>query len=244
MKLLKHRIIYLVKGFLILLRPGVYLGFLSNIILFKGNLLRMTKWTAAQKKEGIMNDFFSLIRNYDKRIQLYEYIVKRENLENEKIDYLEFGVAAGGSFKWWNNANKNPDSKFYGFDTFEGLPEDWGAFKKGDMSYNFPVVEGNRHEFVKGLFQETMYPFLQSHDIKSSNKRIIHMDADLFSSTLFVLTSLANYLKEGDIVLFDEFNVPNHEFLAFKCFTDSYYIKFDLIGAVNNYYQVAFKIVK
>ena len=70
------------------------------------------------------------------------------------------------------------------------------------------------------------------------------MDADLFSSTLFVLTSLANYLKEGDIVMFDEFNVPNHEFMAFKYFTESYYIKFELIGAVNNYYQVAFKVVK
>jgi O-methyltransferase len=244
MKHFKHRMIYLVKGFLILMRPGVYLGFLSNIILFKANLLRMTKWTAAQKKDGIMNDFPSIIRKYDKRYEMYDYLVKRENLGDLKIDYLEFGVAAGGSFQYWNKANKNPDSKFYGFDTFEGLPEDWGAFQKGDMSFNFPKVDGNRHEFVKGLFQETMYSFLQSHDIKSSDKRIIHLDADLFSSTLFVLTSLANYLKEGDIVLFDEFNVPNHEFFAFKCFTDSYYVKFELIGAVNNYYQVAFKIVK
>ena len=42
------------------------------------------------------------------------------------------------------------------------------------------------------------------------------MDADLYSSTLYVLTMLAPYLKAGDIVMFDEFTVPRHEYLAFK----------------------------
>ena len=39
--------------------------------------------------------------------------------------------------------------------------------------------------------------------------------------------------------LFDEFNVPNHEFYAFKLFTESFYVKTRLLGAVNNFYQVA-----
>jgi hypothetical protein len=73
---------------------------------------------------------------------------------------------------------------------------------------------------------------------------VVHLDADLFSSAHFVLTSIARYLKEGDIIIFDEFNVPNHEFFAYKCFSDSFYIKTKLIGAVNNYLQVALKIVK
>jgi hypothetical protein len=50
---------------------------------------------------------------------------------------------------------------------------------------------------------------------------------------------MAPYLRKGDILIFDEFNVPNHEFLAFRIFTESYYIKTRLIGAVNNYLQVA-----
>jgi len=73
-------------------------------------------------------------------------------------------------------------------------------------------------------------------------RKIIHLDADLFSSTLFVLTSLAPFLRCGDILFFDEFNVPNHEFLAFKIFTESYYTKVNLLGAMNNYSQVAFMI--
>lgn len=68
------------------------------------------------------------------------------------------------------------------------------------------------------------------------------MDADLFSSTLYVLTSLAPFLKSGDIIIFDEFNVPNHEFLAFEAFINSYYFEYEVLGAVNNYYNLAVKI--
>ena len=72
--------------------------------------------------------------------------------------------------------------------------------------------------------------------------KIIHLDADLFSSTLFVLSSLAPFLNRGDILIFDEFNVPDHEFFAFRIFCDSWYIKARLLGAVNNFLQTAFII--
>ena len=70
------------------------------------------------------------------------------------------------------------------------------------------------------------------------------MDADLYSATLYALTSLAPYLKPGDIIFFDEFVVPTHEFKAFLDFTQSYYIKLELIAAANNYYFTAFKVVE
>ncbi len=68
------------------------------------------------------------------------------------------------------------------------------------------------------------------------------LDADLFSSTLFTLSSLAPFFKEGDIILFDEFVVPTHEFMAYHHFLDSYYFDLELIGAANNYYFAAFKV--
>jgi hypothetical protein len=170
--------------------------------------------------------------------------MQKEGLEEKPINYLEFGVCKGDSFKWWMHKNSNPASHFYGFDTFEGLPEDWYVFKKGDMSAPLPVSKDTRTEFTKGLFQDTLFDFLKKHEFSNDVKKVIHMDADLFSSTLFVLTSLAGYLNDGDIIMFDEFNIPNHEFYAFRCFSDSYYIKTELIGAVNNYYQVAMKIIK
>jgi hypothetical protein len=60
---------------------------------------------------------------------------------------------------------------------------------------------------------------------------------------LYVLTSLAPFLKKGDIIFFDEFVVPTHEFKAFLDFTLSYYMKLELIAAANNYYFAAFKVV-
>lgn len=58
----------------------------------------------------------------------------------------------------------------------------------------------------------------------------------------FVLTQLYPYLQPGDIILFDEFNVPLHEFKAFNEFTKAFYIELKPLGAVNNYLQVAFVV--
>jgi hypothetical protein len=104
-----------------------------------------------------------------------------------------------------------------------------------------------RGTFIKGLFQNTVYKFLADYGRNTDHQaftRVLHMDADLYSSTLFALTSMAPLLREGDIILFDEFNIPNHEFAAWNDFTRSYYIQYEVMGAVNNYYQVAIKVTK
>ena len=48
--------------------------------------------------------------------------------------------------------------------------------------------------------------------------------------------------KKDDIIFFDEFSVPTHEFKAFHDFIQSYYTNLELIAAANNYYFVAFKV--
>ncbi|HEX3768061.1 MAG TPA: TylF/MycF/NovP-related O-methyltransferase, partial [Puia sp.] len=119
--------------------------------------------------------------------------------------------------------------------------EDWGGFKKGAMAFDQAQVNDGRAEFIKGIFQNSLFPFIESNKNLLQNKpKVIHMDADLFSSTIFVLSQLYPYLKKGDIIFFDEFNVANHEFLAFKIFTESFYVKLRPVGAVNNFYQTAF----
>ena len=231
------------KGVILLLKPHMLFGWLRRILLMKANMLALSKWISEQDKSNTFNDFYSVGRDYSKRYKLYEYVITTLNLKSEAFDYLEFGVSGGYSFKWWVTNTINPDSRYYGFDTFEGLPEDWGTYNKGDMIANIPTVNDSRAVFIKGLFQDSLPGFLAANHINVEKKKIIHLDADLFSSTLFALTSLAPYLKKGDILIFDEFNVPNHEFFAFRIFCDSYYVKTRLIGAVNNYYQVALVIV-
>jgi O-methyltransferase len=169
-------------------------------------------------------------------------VAKQEGLFEQSIDYFEFGVASGLSFKWWLQRNGNSSSRFFGFDTFEGLPEKWGPYEKGAMAHTLESLNINdlRTSFYKGLFQETFIPFLEQYD--NRNRKLIHIDSDLFSSALFVMTQLYRFLKPGDILLFDEFAVPQHEFFAFKIFTESFYVDYEVIGAANNYLFVAIKI--
>jgi O-methyltransferase len=230
------------KGLLFVSRPHIFLGFLNRFFLTLSNTLRLTRWMAKQPRKGILNDFYLFKRNYAKRFQLYEYLVEELKLGHEAFDYFEFGVYGGSSFQWWLKVCSHPESRFFGFDTFEGLPENWGTFKKGAMSAQIPDYNDTRALFFKGLFQDSLPGFLSSTDLNTGKRKVFHLDADLFSSTLFTLTSIAPYLNKGDILLFDEFNVPNHEFFAFSMFVESYYIKTKLIGAVNNYLQVAFII--
>jgi hypothetical protein len=68
------------------------------------------------------------------------------------------------------------------------------------------------------------------------------MDADLYTATLYVLTLITPYLRPGDVIFFDEFNVPQHEYKAFTEWANSFYINYEVLGAVNNYYQIAVKI--
>jgi O-methyltransferase len=232
------------KNILILIQPHVLLSFLIQPFAFISNFISLTKWIAQQPKEGVYKEAFSLLRNYNHRIDLYNYVINREQLQNAEIIYIEMGVCSGGSFQWWMENNQYAQSQFHGFDTFEGLPESWGYFfKNGDMHAAVPELADARGHFYKGLFQETLVPFLSKGTISLGKRKIIHLDADLFSSTLFSLSMLYPYLEKGDIIFFDEFNVPNHEYLAFKIFTESFYVNLELIGSVNNYYQAAF-IVK
>lgn len=232
------KIIGILKGLTLVVKPHLFLGFLRHPLLLTTNTIRLSKWISEQDKVQ-MDDFYTLQRNHSKRYSLYQHVISTLDLGNEEITYLEFGVFGANSFNWWLEHNTNVSSRFYGFDTFEGLPEDWGTFKKGEMSAEAPESHDARALFVKGLFQDTLPSFLENYPLSSTKRNVIHLDADLFSSTLFVLTSLGSKLKKGDILLFDEFNVPNHEFFAFKIFQDSFYVKTRLLGAVNNYYQIA-----
>jgi O-methyltransferase len=206
------------------------------------NLVYLTKFSewAYKNRHVAYNDFKSKW-DYNKRYPMYQWVIDKEALTGP-VNYLEFGVAGGHSFRWFMERNKDVQSRFYGFDTFDGLPEDWGPFKKGSFSNDnkMPELADNRGQFYKGLFQQTVPSFLDQLD--NSRRNVIMMDADLWSATLYALTMLAPYLKKGDIIFFDEFVVPTHEFKAFNDFVLSHYVNLELIAAANNYYFAAFKV--
>lgn len=214
-------------------------GFLSTSFLNAFYLTKLSKFIS-QNKHISINDF-PCKWSYYKRYPMYKSVLDNE-VKNESINYLEFGVASGESFKWFLQQNKNVDSKFSGFDTFDGLPEDYGPYKKGAFSTQnkLPEINDERGKFFKGLFQQTLPSFLKSFD--SSKRTVLMMDADLYSATLYVLSAMAPFLKKDDLIFFDQFAVPTHEFRAYLDFSQSFYMNLKLIAAANNYYFVAFKV--
>jgi hypothetical protein len=216
---------------------------IRKFLLFLSNLAALTAWIQKNKKNIEQKDFFVWKRNYTKRINGFDFVINKFQLEQAPVTYLEFGVASGVSFEWWLNHLKNPESVFLGFDTFEGLPEDWGLFfKKGAMAHGMKEIADTRHIFFKGIFQDTLVNAINDNKslLEQQRRKIVHLDADLFSSTLFVLSQLYPYLKPGDVLIFDEFNVPNHEFYAVKLFQECFYVKLKPISALNNFYQTIF----
>jgi O-methyltransferase len=175
---------------------------------------------------------------------LYDSVTRSEGLDRSPILYLEFGVYRGTSMRSWLNRISLAGASFVGFDTFTGLPEHWRATEPlgtFDAGGQVPVIDDPRCHFEAGLFQDTLPKFVAMNDL--SGRLVINMDADLFSSTLFVLTTLAPKLKRGDIIFFDEFSCPLDEFRAFEEFARSFRIRYEVLGAMLGHTYVAMKIL-
>jgi O-methyltransferase len=183
---------------------------------------------------------------FPSRYDLYEHL-HQEIVGDVPIDYLEFGVYTGNSMRKWVSINKHPASTFVGFDTFEGLPEPWefavGGLGAGYFSTNgqTPDIPDPRVRFIKGLFQDTLRGF--ACKFRPRNRLVLHCDADLYTSTLYILTTLHDFLKPGTIVVFDEFGTVNQEFRAFMDYTLSFRIKLVPVAWAGGFYeQVAFVV--
>jgi O-methyltransferase len=201
-----------------------------------------------------LNLFFQF-RTFAKKLSVSKQCGNREEyfaylqqtvLGGEPIDFLEFGVYKGESMKSWAQVNRHPESRLIGFDSFEGLPTDWtGECSKGHFSTggHLPEIDDPRVRFIKGWFQDSLPGFLCSFQPK--NRLVVHLDADLFTSTLYCLTMLDRYLKPGTLLLFDEFSSVTHEYRAFLAHTDSYLREFRPVAFVGKSVdQLCVEIVK
>jgi hypothetical protein len=120
---------------------------------------------------------------------------------------LEFGVFTGTTLKII--AAGRDGGGVYGFDSFDGLPENWRAgFDVGAFGIDAPP-EVPGAELVVGLFEDTLPGFLAAHP---GAVDLLHVDADLYSSAVTVLELVGPRLRPGSVIVFDEFfNFPGWE---------------------------------
>jgi predicted O-methyltransferase YrrM len=112
-----------------------------------------------------------------------------------------------------------PETTIYGFDSFEGLPEHWSGNRFSRRNFNrqgrLPRVERNV-ELIVGWFEDTLPSFLER---VPGPFVAIHIDCDIYSSTRFVLSTIATRLAEGCVLIFDEFfNYHGYHLHQFKAF--------------------------
>ena len=148
---------------------------------------------------------------------------------------LEFGVYSGKSINYLAPAF----DKIVGFDSFEGLPEDWhSGIVKGHFSVDkIPIVAENV-TLIKGWFDESLPSFVA--DLQPNNLiSYLHVDCDLYSSTKTIFEYCGKFLRSGSIIVFDEyFNYPgweNGEFKAFQEFIEnSTNVQSDVVSDYSN----------
>ena len=154
---------------------------------------------------------------------------------------LEFGVWTGGTLRAMVEGFKG--GGVFGFDSFEGLPEDWRtAFPAGTFGLDgVPAVPGA--ELVVGWFDKTLPGFLAEHE---GPVAFLHVDCDLYSSTVTTLDHVGPRLVPGSVILFDEyFNYPgwqNGEHQAWEEYVARTGTQFTYLGYCVEDEQVALQI--
>ncbi len=123
----------------------------------------------------------------------------------QPVDYFEFGVAHGKSMTEMSRIFTSTSAKFYGFDSFIGLPEKWLMHEVGAFSNRgvFPKIDDNRVQFVKGWFQNSVPVFFSKFKKEHNRPKLVHFDADLYSSSLFLLSSLWYYVGDYYFIMDD-----------------------------------------
>tara|TARA_B100000989_G_scaffold292802_1_gene269265 strand:+ start:605 stop:1354 length:750 start_codon:yes stop_codon:yes gene_type:complete len=134
-------------------------------------------------------------------IQKFALNKSLESDSEQNFLYLEFGVFNGDSLNLFAD---NLRTKIYGFDSFEGLKEDWlgTSLQKGffNLYGKIPKLRNNAIP-IKGWVQDTLLEFLKSNTNKIN---FIHMDLDTYDSCKYVLEKIKPQLTDNCIILFDE----------------------------------------
>jgi len=166
-------------------------------------------------------------------------VIFHDNLNLEVLKYalglisidglvIECGVFKGRSINFI--ATHLPNKTIYGFDSFDGLPEEWTGWEghlTGHFATPIPDVKDNV-VLIKGWFDDTLPKF--HNETPAQSLSLLHIDCDLYSSTVTILETLATRIVPGTVIAFDEYlnfvSWREHEAKAFSEFCEKYEVKF------------------
>lgn len=206
------------------------------------NLDVMHSLEGAKSSAQFEKKFLREVPAFKTRQDLFERCLENVTLKGL---YLEFGTFKGDSINLLAKLAK--DQHFYGFDSFQGMPETWTPdCKKGtfDLGGKLPSVRKNV-TLVAGWYDKSLPLFLEKH--KDEKIAFLHIDCDLYSSTKIVLDNLQNMIVPGTVICFDEYyNYPDWEEGEYKAFQEFLSLRgygFEYLGYIRIGRQLAVKII-
>ncbi|OGV55843.1 MAG: hypothetical protein A2017_07520 [Lentisphaerae bacterium GWF2_44_16] len=137
-------------------------------------------------------------------------------------DYFEFGLYQGFSFI---NAYKMAEvfghghMRFYGFDSFKGLPADFvrsekemDRFEAGQFScteeafrkkLEEAAVDQNRVTLIPGFYENSLNAEAKK-EIGPARASVVWIDCDIYSSAMLALEFMTDFLGNGSFLIFDD----------------------------------------
>lgn len=188
---------------------------------------------AARQSADYVSQHLAQAMLFPEREALWNYAIGKVGIPGGLT--LEFGVHEGVSTTHF--AKALPARQIFGFDSFEGLAEDWAGYHlpRGhfDLGGKMPEVPANV-TLVKGWFSDTLLPFLEEHE---GDIALLHVDCDTHDSAAYVLQTLACRLVAGTVIIFDEyFGYPGWqkgEFAAWQSLCEEKGLSYEYLAFAN-----------
>ena len=248
---MKKKLVWILVGFVLLVGAGAAafphikayakVRLLSVLTEHDKNITAQTHRIACDQTARFVMEHMRMVPAFTQRFEVMDHSLRAVDPKRDGL-YCEFGVFKGESI---NYIASKIDRAIHGFDSFEGLPEDWRpGYPKGKFDVSvLPKVRQNVR-LHKGWFNESLPVWAKKNP---GPILFIHFDADLYSSTKTVLDILGDRIVPGTVLLFDEyFNYPGWqlgEYKAFKEFVESRDVKFEYLAYRRGECQVSVRIL-
>jgi len=153
---------------------------------------------------------FSLIKQINKEtqmlltdIQAYQIYLTVKKTEKIPGDIAEVGAYKGGSAKIICEMKKK--KSLYLFDTFEGLPDlskidNQNQFRKGEFFASFESVKNYLKKYSNVFLYKGLFP-LSAKPIQNKKFSFVHLDVDLYESTLNCLKFFYPRMNKGGVII-------------------------------------------
>lgn len=198
------------------------------------------QFLAVQQSAEFTDQHMKMANSYPDKLGLLKAALEQAQVQGL---YCEFGVYRAGTL---NFIASLVAGEVHGFDSFEGLPEDWKqGHEKGTFALTGLPDVGSNVRLHKGWFEDTIPPFRERYPGPIA---FLHLDADLYSSTRTIFDLLGDGVVAGTVIAFDEFfNYPGWregEYKAFMEFCCERGVEARYLGFTRRGEQVATKIVR